>query len=173
MKQHRFYRIINIIILPLAAYIGINVLLSIFASLTNPLLLLVSFIMVCIPLYAFTANYFYNRSIKLQQPSKPSLKDFIKVNAYVSIIFSVFMFFACLMAAAVLSNPDTMQQMLDQLEKSAPTPIPKAQLQQFMKIFVYIFLPFSVLLTIHIIIILRLLKKYDHFFTSRRNNSSE
>ncbi len=173
MKQHRFYRIINFIVLPLSAYIGINVVMSIFASLTNPMLLLFEFVMACIPMYAFTANYFYNRSIKLQQPSKRSLKDFIKVNAYVSIIFSALMFFASLMVFAILSNPDMLKQMMDQLEQTAPTQIPKGQLLKFLKIFVYIFLPFSILLVVHIVITLRLLKRYAHFFTDQKSNSSE
>jgi len=166
MKKHRFYRIINFVILPLSAYIGVNVLISIFASLTNPMLLLFEFVMACIPMYAFTANYFYNRSIKLQQPSKPSLKDFIKVNAYVSIIFSVFMFFTCLMVAAMLSDAAMLKQMMDQLEQNAPAQIPKERLLQFLRIFVYIFLPFSILLIIHIVITLKLLKRYSHMFRS-------
>ncbi len=161
------------IVLPLAAYIGVNVLLSIFASLTNPLLLLFSFITACIPLYAFTANYFYNRSIKLQQPSKPSLKDFIKVNAYVCIILSVVMFLAGLMAITALTNSSIQAEMFKKMQESSFIPIVKAQVLQFLKIIVYFFLPFSILLLIHIIITLRLVKRYDHFFTNQRNNSSE
>jgi hypothetical protein len=170
MKKYTFYRAINIVILPMAAYIAINVLMSIIVSLTNPLLLLFEFIMACIPLYAFTSNYFFNRGIKNAQPCKPVLKDWIKINAYVSLFFSVFMFLACLVLLAALNNPAQLQQLKDQVAASSPAPIPEGQLIRYLKIMVYVFLPFTVLLVIHIIITLRLLKQYRWVFEDSPNN---
>jgi hypothetical protein len=155
----------------MAAYIAVNVLMSVIVSLTNPLLLLVEFVMACIPLYAFTTNYFYNRGIKLSQPCKPSLRDWIRVNAYVSIVFSVIMFFGCLMLLAVLNNTEMMQQLKAQLAETAPTGVPEGQLARYLKISVYIFLPFSILLFTHIIITLRLLKQYHWVFDSPADDS--
>jgi hypothetical protein len=171
MKKYRFYRFINIFILPMSAYIAVNVLMSVIVSLTNPLLLLVEFVMACIPLYAFTSNYFFNRGIKNAQPCKPALKDWIKVNSYVSIIFSVIMFFGCLMMLAVLNDPAMLQQLKVQLAQTAPAQVPEGQLIRYLKISVYVFFPFSILLIIHIIITLRLIKQYKWVFDGSSNNS--
>jgi hypothetical protein len=170
MKKHTFYRAINIFILPMAAYIAINALMLLFVSLTNPLMLLLDFIMACIPLYAFTSNYFFNRGIKNAQPCKPALKDWIKVNAYVSLFFSAFMFLACLVLLAALNNPAQLQQLKDQIAATSPTPVPEGQLLRYLKIIVYVFLPFTVLLVIHIIITLRLLRQYRWVFEDSPND---
>jgi hypothetical protein len=170
MKKHTFYRAINIFILPMAAYIAINALMLLFVSLTNPLMLLLDFIMACIPLYAFTSNYFFNRGIKNAQPCKPALKDWIKVNAYVSLFFSAFMFLACLVLLAALNNPAQLQQLKDQIAATSPTPVPEGQLVRYLKIIVYVFLPFTILLVIHIIITLRLLRQYRWVFEDSPND---
>jgi hypothetical protein len=164
MRQHTFYRIINLFILALAAYLAINVLMSIVVSLTNPMLLLVEFVLACIPIYAFTSNYFFNRGIKNAQPCNPKLKDWIKVNAYVSFIFAVFMFLGCLMLATAMNDPKMLQQIKDGVALSSPTQIPEGDLVKYLKVMVYVFLPFSALLLIHIVITLRLLKKYNRVF---------
>jgi hypothetical protein len=170
MKKHTFYRAINFFILPMAAYIAINALMLLFVSLTNPLMLLLDFIMACIPLYAFTSNYFFNRGIKNAQPCKPALKDWIKVNAYVSLFFSAFMFLACLVLLAALNNPAQLQQLKDQIAATSPTPVPEGQLVRYLKIIVYVFLPFTILLVIHIIITLRLLRQYRWVFEDSPND---
>lgn len=170
MQKHTFYRIINIIVLPLSAYLAINVLMSIIVSLTNPLLLLFEFIIACVPLYAFTSNYFYNKGIKKAQSCKPALKDWIKVNAYVSFIFALFMIFLCMMMWVVLNDQKMLKQVIDQLILTAPSGVSETELVRYMKIMVAVCLPFFLLLIIHIIITFRLLKQYRHIFDYSANN---
>lgn len=173
MKPYPFYRIINFVILPFAAFIGVNVLTGIFASIANPSMLLVSFVLFCVPLYAFTANYFYNRSVRLQVHCKASLKDFIKVNAIVSAIFAVLMFFSTLAMAAVLGNPKLLQEIKAKVLATSPVVMTDDTFVQMMKSGVYIFLPFSILLIIHIIYTFRVLHRYRHMFGTPEKTESD
>ena len=170
MQKHTLYRVINIIILPLSAFIAFQVLGSLLFVLTNPALLLVTFVLACVPIYAFTANYFYNKSVKKGEPCKPSLKEWIKANAIVSIIFSVFILIACMGMLAALNNPKFAEDIRAQLEANSTTQVSAADLAKMMRIYCYIFIPFSILLITHIILTFRILKRYNHMFGYSSNN---
>lgn len=144
--------------------------MSIMVSLTNPLLLLFEFVTACIPIYAFTANYFYNKGIKLSQPCKHGLKDWIKVNAYVSFVFSVFIFFVCLLLIVAMNDAKLVKQMENQVKITYQIEIPAAQLLKYLRGSVMVLLPFSILLAIHIIITFRLIKKYSNVFSASVDN---
>ncbi len=166
MGKPKFYRVINLVVLPVAAFLGFNVLMSLPAALTNPALLLTAFVIACVPMYAFTSNYFYNKGIKKGEACKPSLKDWIKVNAYVSILFSVFMMIACLLMLSMLNDPAMIAKIKDQLPENVPAAITVEQVQKAIKFYCYFLLPFSVLLLVHIVISLRFIKRYRHLFGS-------
>lgn len=168
-KPYRFYRFINYIVLPVAVMIGVNVLFSLLLALTNPALLLVEFILACIPIYAFTANYFYNKGIRLGQPCKPSLKDWIRVNAIVSILFAAFMIIVSLVMVVVLNDPKALKELQEQLAASAPVAIPAADLVKALKVYAYFLLPYCTLLLIHIIITLRLVNRHRVVFEGSGN----
>jgi hypothetical protein len=170
MQKHTFYRVINILVLPLSLFIGIQVVASLPFALSNPPLLLVAFILACIPLYAFTANYFYNKSIRKGEKCKPALKDWIKVNAIVSIIFSVFMLFASLIMLVALNDPKMISELQNQLAANTPTQVSPQELIKLLTIYCYVFLPFCILLMIHIIITFNLLSRYKHMFGYSTND---
>ena len=170
MGNHRFYRIINIIILPVSAFIALQVLMSIFVALANPAMLLGIFVLACVPLYAFTANYFYNKSIKKGEYCKPSLKDWIKVNAIVSLIFCALAIFGCLGLLMLLDNEKRLNELLQQMPSSPTGPLSMEEFKKLLKFYVYFFLPFTILLVIHIIITFRLLRKYKHMFGYSTND---
>lgn len=170
MQKHTFYRVINFIVLPLALLIGLQAFVVLMVAFTNPTLLLVAFMLACIPIYAFTANYFYNKSVMKGEQSKASLKEWIKANAVVSIIFSVFMLLACLGMLAALNNPKFAEDIRSQLETGSQTQVSAEELAKMMKLYCYIFIPFSLLLLTHIIITFRLLKQHNHMFGYSSND---
>ena len=164
MGKHTFYRIINILVLPISAFLGLQVLMSIFFALANPAMLLAFFVIACVPIYAFTANYFYNKSIRKGEQCKPSLKDWIKVNAIVSLIFSVLVMFACGGLLLILNDPQKTNDLLNQLNMNTTTQVSLADFRKLLRYYIYFFLPFSILLLIHIIITFRILGRYRHMF---------
>jgi hypothetical protein len=170
MQKHTLYRIINIIIFPVSILIGIEVVRSLIVAFSNPPLLLFSFILACIPLYTFTANYFYNKSIRKGEKCKPSLKEWIKANAVVSIIFAVFMIFVCSVMLVALDDPKIVEQFRNQLPANTPAELLGEKFTPFMRGVCYFFIPFSILLLIHIIITFNLLTRYKQMFGYSTND---
>jgi hypothetical protein len=170
MQKHTFYRIINIIVLPVSVFIGLQVIGSLMIAFSNPPLLLMAFVMACVPIYAFTANYFYNKSIRKGEPCKASLKEWIKANAIVSIIFSVFGLIISLVMLAVLNSPELFNQAWSQLPPDATAQVSQDDFKQKLKILCYILLPFSIILLTHIIITFRLISRYRHMFGNSSND---
>ena len=170
MQKHTFYRVINFIVLPLTLLIGLQAFGVLIVAFSNPSLLLIAFVLACIPIYAFTANYFYNKSVVKREQCKASLEEWIKANAIVSIIFSVFMLLACLGMLAALNNPKFAEDIRTQLETGSQTQVSAEELSKMMKVYCYIFIPFSLILLTHIIITLRILKQHNHMFGYSTND---
>jgi hypothetical protein len=166
MKTLSLYKILSFILLPIAVILGVFVIISIFISLANPALLIGTFMLACIVLYVFTSFRFLMRGVTEQQPCKPSLREWIKVNAYVSIVFCVMSLFQTI---ALLAQPSLITNVLSQqpeLEAQLPENTSTDFLIRVMKITLYFTLALSVILLLHIILTFRLLKQFKHIFAA-------
>jgi len=82
------YRILGFIVNLFCAFIAVNVLFSIFFALTQPMLLIVSFILICVVLYGWFANRFYINIVVLKKVMTKRQKDMLTINAVIAFIFS-------------------------------------------------------------------------------------
>ncbi len=168
MIQLKIYRILTFILIPFAIYAGMEGIVSIFAGFGNPLILLPAAIMICVAIYVFASNIFLNKGIIKSLPCKESLKDWIKVNAIVTIIFAILMFISTLVILLLLSDQKLLQQLVHTSISNQPAIIQQnfteASYLQLLKNAVYILLPVSIILITHIIITFRLMKKYKQVF---------
>ncbi|MEN9512658.1 MAG: hypothetical protein RJB16_418 [Bacteroidota bacterium] len=99
----KLYRILSFILIPLAllfAFIDIAFLMTAFA---NPSVLIFVFAIACLVMYVFSSFAFLKRGIEKEQHQPAKLKDWIKVNAYVS-LFLCSLFF--LNGTSVLMSSD-------------------------------------------------------------------
>ncbi|HNL83263.1 MAG TPA: hypothetical protein PKG56_07715, partial [Chitinophagaceae bacterium] len=92
MKITSIYQVLNFLLLPFALLLGFTAFPMIIAALANATALLPLFMIVCIIIYIYCSIRFFNRGVKQQQICNKSLKDWIKVNAYVCIAFVLLMF---------------------------------------------------------------------------------
>jgi len=167
MKSANVYRILTYILLPFGAILTLNALNSLLSALSNPILLIFTFVMACVPLYIFTSSYFFFNGVQKAKPCKASLKEWIKVNAVVSIIFAVIMFLCSFMIMAVLTNPQMITNALNQMTAQQAQVLNKmtpGEIVRLLKIFTAIMLPFSTLLIVHIVMTFGMLKRYNHVF---------
>lgn len=167
MKGIKTYRILTYILLPFAAYLSLNILGSLVMSLGNVGLLLSNFIIACLPIYIFTSSYFLFNGVFKAKSCKHGLKDWIKVNAYVSILFAAIMILCALAMFMVFSNKElTAQLMAEFNSKNLPgiDQVNKDQLIRLIKIYLSVMLPFSIVLVIHIALTFKALKLYSHVF---------
>ncbi len=167
MAGLKFYRILTFILLPFAGYLTLNIVSSLIMSIGNVALLLANFILACLPIYIFTSSYFLFNGIFKAKSCKYVLKDWIKVNAFVSILFAVFMILGSLAILIALSDKTIAAQILGQFDtKNFPgiDKISKDQFFQLLKIFLGVMLPFSILLLVHIVFTFKAIKLYGHVF---------
>jgi hypothetical protein len=167
MKFLTIYKILTYILFPFAALFALNAINSLFVSLTNPALLVVTFTVACMPIYVYTSSKFLFSGILKAKPSSAKLKDWIKVNAVVSVVFAAFIFLGGLGALLMLQNPEAFTQALQQMpaeQKNIMGAMNPQQMEQFLKIGAAILLPLSFIIIIHVILTFRFLKIYHYVF---------
>lgn len=165
MKQLTIFRILTFILLPIAAMFGFMDVLFILSSFANPSLLLVAFILAGFVIYTFASLKFLSKSLDTGRPSPPSLRDWIRVNAFVSLFMGI-MFL--LNAVSVFFTSDiTLRQYLSHFLETQPNVPTMLNLELFltiMKMVAYFMLFLSVVLLVHIRLNFLLMKKYANLF---------
>jgi len=160
------YRIIGFLLFPVTALIGIFVTLAVFIALANPAMLLPIAIAATVVMYVIGSFIFLQKAIDRNQVCKSGLRDFIRVNAIVSIVFC---FFCINSGIAMISNPELIRPAIKQmLEQQPGTGVSEDQMLRIVKGFMYVLSVFSILLVVHIFYTFRLLKQYQHMFVEKK-----
>lgn len=164
------YRLISFILLPIAGLNAFGLIGLIPASLSNPPIILGVFIQFATIAYTITSFIFLTRGILAGQPQKPGLKDWIKVNAFVSVIFSALVIFCCLV---YFSSPTMQKAIVKNLDNLPPSYVEQVGGKaNFIKQITTMLAGagvFSAILFIHILITFRLLKQHTQVFGANNN----
>ncbi len=167
MAGLKIYRILTFILLPFAFILLLNITAGLLTSLSNPLLLLSNFILACLPIYIFSSSYFLLFGVFKAKSCRHSLKDWIKVNAYVSIVFSLLMVTGSFAILVALNNKVMLAELMAKISTQAMPGMASQnanQLLQLLKTSVYIMLPFSIALLVHIVFTFKAIKLYGYVF---------
>lgn len=148
-----FYKILSVIINTVAVLLSFSLLLSIPMLISSPLTMLSAFMMVSIILYAWFSNQFVKKVVNQQQVAKKSLKDWVKVNGIVALIFSMVVIID---VAFLLQNPQAYVEAVKGYGVDMPL--------QTIKTFLSIMLAYGIVLLVHVIWTFTLLKKNQSFF---------
>ncbi len=170
MSSIIFYRISSYFLLVIAAIFGIAALFALLVALSNPALLLSVFVIVAVVIYSIASFLFVLNGIDGKRQLQPKLRDWIKVNAYVALVFVMMNIFQSI---AVLQNPailsDAVKQVTDM--QQAKSPVSSALMLRVMKAVVWFMLFYAVILGVHISFTFRYLKQYAHLFDEKNNNN--
>ena len=170
------YRLLTFILLPLAGLIALNLVGILPAAFANPMLLIIVFLMFTIIAYTFASFIFLTRGLVNKKPLKPSLKDWVKINAYISIACAVY----CILSIIVYySSRDAQKMMTDNLPKmqaamgiSGKNAMDTATFMRMVNGTMALFGGYFVLLSVHIIVTLRLVKKNASLFGNAGTSSN-
>ena len=163
------YRIFSFLLLPMALVFSVGVLLFIRAALANPAMLFPLFLITCIAIYSFASLNFLIRGIDGKRfLGKPS-KDWLKVNAIVSLLFSVLMISQCII---LIFHPEMLQQIVAQAKENAGPELKISQesFENYLRITSYFFLVYAFVLFAHIIMSFQYIKTYGYLFQNEKNN---
>jgi amino acid transporter len=161
MKQVSIFRILTYILVPFAFFFSIVALFSLLMGLANVAYLLSGFISVAFVIYTFASLKFLNRGIDRKQACNPQLKDWIKVNAYVSSVFGLMMVLRSIQffgdSTALVKE---VMEKYEETKSSLPSPFSGNTLQSFIKGISLVMLLMGIALLVHIQMNFRLLKQY-------------
>jgi len=164
------YRVISYILLAIAGFFALIDLLLLLVSFANPTGFFAVFLITSVIIYTFTSFSFQREGIQKGRGLKASLRDWIRVNAFVAIFFGI-------MCAAnfvvLLSQPKLVEDMYSQALKMQPSYASSGvSKESFMRMFTGIMIAFIIyclLLLAHITITFSLLKQYKHLFGAAGN----
>ena len=161
----KLYTVLSYILIPIALFFASMDILLLFSTLANPSALIIVFILACLVIYTFASFKFLKAGIEKEIAQSSKLKDWIKVNAYVS-FFLCSLFF--INAISILISSDVLLlKFIDEFLQSQPG-IPKELTSALMLSWlkgVSVFLLFTgVVGLIHIRTSLRLVKQYEYLF---------
>lgn len=165
MKNLQLYKILSYILLPFGGLFAVVALFGILVALGNPLMLISLFFIACVALYIFSSFKFFNKGILQQIKCKPSLKDFVRVNAFVTILFCALSVFNTI---SVLSNPEIIKQATQQMLQMQSTMQAGINAEMLTKTFKAVTIGFGILsvaLLAHAVLSLRFLKEFNQIFT--------
>ena len=91
MKQKLvLYRLITFILLPIAGLLGLEVLFMLPVGLSNPIILIFAFIFFAIGAYIVSSFIFFLQGIQNNKQLKRGLKDFVRVNAIITVAVAAY-----------------------------------------------------------------------------------
>ena len=165
MQQNTIYKILTFILLPFAALFGLFAFIMLFAGLANPVILLPVSVMACFTIYIICCTLFAVKGITQQRALKPSLKDWLKVNGYVSNVMGVLSLInsVSLIGYSKVQLTKRAQELLA-AQPVKPEGITVEAIVSIMVVLTYVMLVFSVILLIQLALSFRLVKKYQYLF---------
>lgn len=133
--------------------LAVSLVLSIPVMLSSPLTMLSGFMMVAIILYAFFSSRFHRTVLQMQQPVRKRLKDWIRVNGIVAIVFSLVIIVDVIV---LLQNPQVYVDVVKNFGVDVPLNKVKA--------FFWVMLAYGIVLLVHVIWTFTLMKKNKEYF---------
>lgn len=160
------YRILSFLLLPMGVLFTVSVLLLLRAAFSNPAMLLPLFLLSCIAIYTFTSFNFLIQGIDGNKILNPSAKDWIRVNAIVSIVYALMIIGGCV---TILIQPEVLGEAFKQAKENAGSDLKMSETDfvKYMHVALYFFLVYALVLFVHIIMSFIYLKSYAYLFRKK------
>jgi hypothetical protein len=164
-QPYKLYLVLSYILIPIALFFGFMDSLLLISSLANPSALLPAFAIACIVIYSFTSFKFLKLGIEREQILTSRLKDWIKVNAYVSLLMFCLIFMNAV--GVLLSNDANLNAYLENVianQSGLPKELNSQLLLKMMRTASYFLFVIGMVGILHIRMTLKLVKEYDYIF---------
>ena len=147
------YRLLSTIINAVALMLSISMLFSIPMLLSSPQTLLPAFMMLAVILYSWFSFRFRRQVLQQQKVVNQSLRDWVRVNGIVTLIFSIMSILGLL---PLITNPQPFIEAVKNFGVEMPLKTATT--------FFFTMLTYAVILLVHIVWTFALMKKYKEFF---------
>jgi len=161
----KLYIVLTYILIPIALFFGLLDVLILLSALANPSALIMVFVIACLVIYTFASYKFLKKGLEKEIVQTLKLKDWIKVNAYVSLILCSLFFLNSI--SILISTNAVLFKFIDDFLQQQPN-MPKEVTSTFvltvLKAVSVLLLITGVVGIIHIRTTLRLVKQHAHLF---------
>lgn len=165
MNQLTLFKILSFVLLPIALFFIVMDLIAIIMALGNPSLFFPVFLLTGMIIYVLSSFYFLLMGLNRKQVLGASVKDWIKVNAYVT-LFLGFQFMLISVSIFYMGSA-SLQEFADKAlaaQPNMPSQMNNGLFLKMIKGMAYFFFFLSLSLLVHISICFKLLKEYAHLF---------
>jgi len=155
------------LLLPVALLFTVSVLLFIRAAFANPAMLLPLFIVACVCIYSFAALNFLIKGIDGKKYLGRSSKDWLKVNAIVSVIFSLLMISQCIL---LMMHPEMLHDIAVQAKQNGgdDLKVTRETFENYLRITSYFLFAYAIVLFIHTLLSFHFVRRYDFLFQNEK-----
>jgi hypothetical protein len=165
MNQVKVFKVLTYVLAVPTAFVAFFTFFGLLAAFMNPPMLIPIFILACVVVYVISSFIFLQKTIILQTQTKKRIKDLLKINGIITVIFSTI----CLIDfISMLTQPATIEAGISKAFAENPNVVPPQFTKQMMVKIVWVLLSFtgiySILLLVHYAIGLKLRKQYDSLF---------
>jgi hypothetical protein len=164
-QPSKLYIVLSYILIPIALFFGFMDSVLLISALANPGVLILVFAMACIVIYSFTSFKFLKLGIEREQTQTTKLKDWIKVNAYVSLFMFSLIFLNAV--SILISNDATLTSFIDEFlaqQSGLPPEFNSQFVLKIMRTASYFLFVAGAVGILHIRMTLKLVKEYDYLF---------
>ena len=164
-QPSKLYLVLSYILIPIALFFGFMDSILLISALANPSAMILVFAMACIVIYSFASFKFLKMGIEREQPQTTKLKDWIKVNAYVSLIMFCLIFLNAV--SILISNDATLICFIDEFlaqQSGLPPEFNSQFVLKLMRTAAYFLFIVGAVGILHIRMTLKLVKEYDYLF---------
>ncbi|MFM7720853.1 MAG: hypothetical protein ACKO52_06865 [Sediminibacterium sp.] len=164
-QPSKLYLVLSSLLIPIALFFGFMDSILLLSALANPSAMILVFAMACIVIYCFTSFKFLKLGIEREQTQTTKLKDWIKVNAYVSLLMFCLIF---LNAVSILLSSDVILiKFIDEFlaqQSGLPPEMNSQFILKTLHVAAYFLFVIGAVGILHIRMTLRLVKEYDYLF---------
>jgi len=165
-----FYRVLSYLLLPFALFLSFMAVILLLTAFGNISALLPLFMVSATVIYVFSSLTFIHRAILPNKPVKASLKDWIRVNAFVALSFGVlFVFQSIYLRGNEVFMEEVQRQMQTMSKQMGPEAMAKINLRKLLATVLDIMLILGSLIVAHVLLGLSFLKKYEYLFGEKRS----
>jgi hypothetical protein len=164
-QPSKLYLVLSYILIPIALFFGFLDSLLVISALANPSAMILVFAMACIVIYSFTSFKFLKLGIEREQILTTKLKDWIKVNAFVSLLMFSLIFLNAV--SILLSNDVILIKFIDEFlaqQSGLPPEMNSQFILKTLRVASYFLFVIGAVGILHIRMTLKLVKEYDYLF---------
>lgn len=155
------YRILSLFISIIALLLAVSLLFILPLSISVPAMWLPLFILIAIVLYTFFSSRFRVLVLQRQEQVKDSLRDWIRVNGFVTIAFAILNIPTTI---SILVRPATFEQSMKEMMKQFGEKFEQGFRPEQLGPIAMLMLIYFVSLLVHVLWTFALMKKYHTFF---------